>query len=153
MDRSRDLAKATRSYLIAPAGCGKTHLIAEAIAKHGSARELILTHTHAGVAALRKKLNDLGAQSAQFHVATIAGWALSYARSFPNTSGLSSTTPTGKDWTGVYSAAGELLGRSSVKEIVRASYGGMYVDEYQDCTVEQHQLILQLADILPVEAR
>ena len=30
-----------------------------------------------------------------------------------------------------------------------ASYGGCFVDEYQDCTQQQHQVIAHLADLLP----
>jgi len=33
--------------------------------------------------------------------------------------------------------------------VIRSSYAGLYVDEYQDCTRGQHQLILALAQVLP----
>jgi len=33
--------------------------------------------------------------------------------------------------------------------IVTNSYNGIYVDEYQDCSSDQHELILLLADYLP----
>ncbi len=36
-----------------------------------------------------------------------------------------------------------------MREILRASYSGVYVDEYQDCTIEQHELIVALAEVLP----
>ena len=42
-------------YVVAPAGFGKTHLIADAV-KLSAGRQLILTHTHSGVDALKKKL-------------------------------------------------------------------------------------------------
>ena len=29
------------------------------------------------------------------------------------------------------------------------SYQGLFVDEYQDCTVEQHNMIMRLADLMP----
>jgi hypothetical protein len=149
MERSQELAQSKRSYLIAAAGCGKTHLIAEAVAKHAAGLQLILTHTHAGIDALRRKLRALGASPSSFHLDTIAGWALRYAVSFPATSGLTVTKPKNAEWVGVYEAAAKLLSRARIHEIVRASYTGVYVDEYQDCTVEQHKLILKLADILP----
>ena len=36
-----------------------------------------------------------------------------------------------------------------VREILSLSYGGAFVDEYQDCSLDQHDLILGLAEILP----
>ena len=45
-----------KALVVAPAGYGKTHFIVEAV-KFCSGKSLILTHTHAGVASLRQKLN------------------------------------------------------------------------------------------------
>ena len=42
-----------------------------------------------------------------------------------------------------------LLGNSTVKEIVRQSYSGVYVDEYQDCLRSQHVIVRQLASLIP----
>jgi DNA helicase-2/ATP-dependent DNA helicase PcrA len=36
-----------------------------------------------------------------------------------------------------------------VRRIVRASYGGLYVDEYQDCSCIQHDIVVTLARDLP----
>jgi len=36
-----------------------------------------------------------------------------------------------------------------VIDVLRASYAGLYVDEYQDCTLGQHSLVMQLASVLP----
>jgi superfamily II DNA or RNA helicase len=56
-----DLLAINRGTVTAPAGCGKTHLIAEALKRHGAAKPiLILTHTNAGVAALRGRLDKAG---------------------------------------------------------------------------------------------
>jgi DNA helicase-2/ATP-dependent DNA helicase PcrA len=52
-----DLLAISRGTVTAPAGCGKTHLIAEALTRHGSGKPiLVLTHTNAGVVALRGRL-------------------------------------------------------------------------------------------------
>ena len=49
-----DLLAIDRGSVTAPAGCGKTHHIAEALTRHGDGKPiLILTHTNAGVVALR----------------------------------------------------------------------------------------------------
>ena len=150
MGEAETLAKTSRGAQVAAAGCGKTHLIAEAISKWGGGRELILTHTHAGVDALRHRLHSFGVPSSAFRIDTIAGWALRYAASFPQLSGLSVMIPkTNDEWTAVYGATARLLRRPPIKEIVRQSYTGLYVDEYQDCMVQQHELVLALAEILP----
>ena len=79
-------ARQERAVVVAAAGCGKTHLIAETI-KYTEGRQLVLTHTHAGVHSIRSKLNKLGIQSRKYRVETIAGFALRYAKSYPITCG------------------------------------------------------------------
>jgi hypothetical protein len=143
------LAKSDRACLTAPAGCGKTEIIAKAVAYQVEGRQLILTHTHAGVNALRDRLKKLNVSPHYYYVDTIAGWSLKYAAAFPKVSGITDLLPTGNDWDQVYQAVSRLLSNSSIKEIIRCSYDGLYVDEYQDCVLFQHQIILQLANILP----
>ena len=136
--------------MIAPAGYGKTHVIATAVATYGGGRELILTHTHAGVDALRRRLVSMGVPAKAYHLDTIAGWALRLAAAFPSTSGLPTAEPrTNEDYSGVYAAAGCLLGFRPIREIIRASYSGVFIDEYQDCTVVQHGLAVALLGVLP----
>jgi hypothetical protein len=136
--------------MIAPAGFGKTHVIATAVAKYGGGRELILTHTHAGVDALRGRLARMGVPAKAYHLDTIAGWALRLAAAFPGTSRLPTTEPrTNEEYSGVYVAAARLLGLRPIREIIRASYSGAFVDEYQDCTLVQHGLALALVALLP----
>ena len=36
-----------------------------------------------------------------------------------------------------------------MKRVIAASYAGLFVDEYQDCTKDQHAMILALSDTLP----
>jgi superfamily I DNA/RNA helicase len=36
-----------------------------------------------------------------------------------------------------------------IRQIVKASYNGLFVDEYQDCTKLQHTLIMEMTNILP----
>lgn len=56
-DNEIDLLAIDRGTVTAPAGCGKTQLIADALTRHsGSKPILVLTHTNAGVAALRERL-------------------------------------------------------------------------------------------------
>lgn len=150
MREAAELARNPRGAMIAPAGFGKTHVIATAVARHGRGRELILTHTHAGVDALRGRLAGMGVPAKAYHLDTIAGWALRLATAFPDTSRLPTTEPrTNEEYSGVYVAAAHLLGLRPIREIIRASYSGTFIDEYQDCTVPQHGLALTLMEILP----
>ena len=149
MDNLSQFMSAQRAAVTAAAGCGKTHLIARAVSEHGGQRELILTHTHAGVDALRQKLRAFSVPRSRVEIDTIAGWALRYAWSFPDASGFSREYPeSSEDWQGVYGAACRLLAIRPFREIVRCSYSGVFVDEYQDCVVEQHELVLALSEVL-----
>jgi DNA helicase-2/ATP-dependent DNA helicase PcrA len=134
---------------VAPAGFGKTHLIAEAL-KHTPARDLILTHTYAGVNALRNKLRALGVSSRSYRIDTIAAWALRLCLSYPQNADWTIEEPEGAQWRDLYLRCASLLGLPFVKRILRASYSAVYVDEYQDCAASQHELVLRLADTLPI---
>jgi len=145
-----DLAAARRGYVIAAAGCGKTELISEAAASRPDRRSLILTHTHAGVAALRSRLREKGLGHRQCNVETITGFALRFAAAYPKTSRWDGDKPTGPGWNAVQEGAGRVIDTRAGREVLAASYpGGIYVDEYQDCTAVQHQLVTTLADVLP----
>ena len=135
-------------YVVAPAGYGKTHLIADAVGL-ATTRQLVLTHTYAGVNALRRKMRELRVPSGTCRVDTIASWALRLCLSYPCASNWALRRPEGERWTMLYRACGVLLDHPFIRRILRASYGGLYVDEYQDCSTAQHQLVLGLARDLP----
>jgi len=135
-------------YVVAPAGFGKTHLIAEAVSRSAN-RQLILTHTYAGVNVLRRKMRELRVGEQCFCVDTIASWALRISLSYPVTSRWAIVRPSGDQWSDLYRACSLLLDSGFIRRIVRASYGGLYVDEYQDCSADQHELVLKLARDLP----
>lgn len=150
MDEATTLASSKRSAMVAAAGCGKTEVIAAAVAQCVGPRELILTHTHAGVEAIRRRLRKFDAPAKSYEVDTIAGWALGLARAFPQTSGLSNDQPrSNTEYSDVYAAAARLLSLPPIHEVMRASYSGVFVDEYQDCTLQQHELVVALRDVLP----
>jgi DNA helicase-2/ATP-dependent DNA helicase PcrA len=137
-----------KGSVVAPAGCGKTEQIARA-ALHGRNRRLILTHTLAGVDALRSRFRSKGASSEEHEVNTIAAWSLRIAGAFPMRSSISVSKPSGDEWELVYAAAERLITAGCIKSVLTSSYSGVFVDEYQDCTQLQHKLICALADILP----
>ena len=123
--------------------------ISEAIAGFNEGCELVLTHTHAGVDILRRRLKSMGVPTSAFHIETIAGFALRYAASFPSSSGLGVVNPSGDQWNETYGAATQLLRNTPIKQVLSATYSGVYVDEYQDCTIQQHELVMELAELLP----
>ncbi len=149
MTDAATLLSATRAFVLAPAGCGKTQLIAEAVRLDASHRSLVLTHTHAGVDALRKRLRTLGAESSTYEIDTIAGWSLRLATSFPSSSGITTQRPVNEQWEAVYVAAARLLTVDPIKTVIQASFDSIYVDEYQDCSPSQHNIVLKLTEILP----
>lgn len=149
MTDAATLLNANRAFVVAPAGCGKTELIARSVHLDANHRSLVLTHTHAGVDAICKRLKALGATAATYEVNTIAGWGLRLAASFPNTSGITTQRPVNEQWDSVYAAAVHLLSIAAIKTVVRASFDSVYVDEYQDCSPLQHGIVLKLAKIMP----
>lgn len=136
-------------YVVAPAGYGKTYLIAEAVSR-SSRRQLILTHTYAGVNALHGKMRSLGVASAAFHMDTIASWALRLCLSYRMVSGWTIERPDDyAEWNSLYETCAALLDKTFIRRIVQVSYQGVYVDEYQDCSLAQHRIVLKLARDLP----
>jgi hypothetical protein len=137
-----------RGYVVAPAGFGKTHLIAAAVGI-AHKKQLVLTHTYAGVNALRQKMRQLDVRYGACHVDTIASWALRLCLSYGLSSGWNTERPDRRQWVQLYRACSDLLEIPFIRRILRASYDGLYVDEYQDCSAPQHQLVLKLARDLP----
>ena len=142
-------ASLQRGSIVAAAGCGKTEQIARAVG-FSDRRRLILTHTHAGVDALTKRLKKDHVPSDKYRIDTIAGWCFRFAAAFPNRSGIEAVAPSSPaEWDTIYGAASRLIDSGAVDGVIRASYGGCFVDEYQDCTRLQHSVILRLASHLP----
>lgn len=138
----------TKGYVIAPAGYGKTHLIAMAV-KAASKKQLILTHTFAGVNSIKAKMAALGVPSSKYQIDTIASWSLRLCLAYPKTSGWKVEHPTSKQWNKLYECCSGLLGKQFVRRVVAATYAGVYVDEYQDCSDMQHGLVCVFAEFMP----
>ncbi|KZL39462.1 hypothetical protein VT47_09825 [Pseudomonas syringae pv. syringae] len=138
----------SRQAVVAPAGHGKTELIAK-VAALGT-RTLVLTHTHAGVHAIRARLKKLHVPSESVVVDTIASWACKYVQAFPGRAGFPAANPkTAQEWNNVYLGASLLLQSSVVRDVIRASYDRVLIDEYQDCEQYQHDIAMQLSSIVP----
>uniref|UniRef100_E6PG82 UvrD-like helicase ATP-binding domain-containing protein n=1 Tax=mine drainage metagenome TaxID=410659 RepID=E6PG82_9ZZZZ len=148
-----DLLAIERGAVTAPAGCGKTHLIAEALKKHADSKPiLVLTHTNAGVAALRGRLDRAGVPSAAYRLMTIDGWAMRLTSTFPQRSecgaDLLKLINPGSDYPNIRRGATRVLNGGHIDDILRASYSGLLVDEYQDSSRHQHAMVNRAADAL-----
>jgi len=139
----------SKSLLVAPAGYGKTYSIAECL-RHtpDNQKQLILTHTHAGVASIKEKVSDRGVESSKYHIETITGFAQKYVLAFCDSAEIPPQEEKGYFDTIIENAIG-LFSLDSVKRIVMCTYDGLFVDEYQDCTKKQHQIIKFLSEVLP----
>lgn len=140
--------------ITAPAGCGKTQLIVSSLKQHeGTKPVLILTHTNAGVTALSERLKKHKVPTSSYKIQTIDGWMLKLVNSFPKRSAISpkcfDLLSPQTDYDEIKRGAGTILYGKHADDIVLANYSHLIVDEYQDCTIQQHNLIKYLATILP----
>ncbi len=138
-----------RAFAVAAAGCGKTELLGQLVADGRSGRQLVLTHTHAGVAAIKKRLADMRVPHDKFHLDTIAGWCLRYGAAYPTISGYRHGAEADPDWIATYPGAEKVCRSALGKRVVSESYSGVLVDEYQDCSMKQHALVRALAECVP----
>lgn len=144
-----EFIKHRKTMLIAPAGYGKTHSIAASMSiLKESGKHLILTHTHAGLASIKEKLKKELIPAKSFHVETISGFAQRYVHSFCKPEEIPDSN--GKDYFKIIIAkALKLFELKPVQRVLARSYNSLFVDEYQDCTLQQHKLILSLSDLFP----
>jgi AAA domain len=154
-DEEIDLLSLRRGTVTAPAGCGKTHLIARSLTRHGNAKKpiLILTHTNAGVAALRGRLDRAGIRPTAYRLLTIDGWAMRLVSMFPKRAGhdqsLLDLAHPATDYPNIRVAAARLLKTGHINDVLSASFARLIVDEYQDCSVRQHALVGFASKSLP----
>ncbi len=136
-----------------PAGTGKTQLVAAlaALAMERGERALILTHTNAGVEALRRRLRGFNVHGSSVRVDTIASWSFGLTGRYPFLSGVSvGSQPEWSRSTEYYGGAAKAVRTRAMRRMLGASYDFVIVDEYQDCVVEQHDLVLAIQESLPV---
>jgi hypothetical protein len=148
MPNAAELIALGNAAVVAPAGHGKTEIIAN-LAALGH-RALILTHTHAGVHAIRSRLKRLGVPHARVSVDTIAGWSMRYAHAFPGVAQPPHGMPqTGEQWNQLYRGATSAMRVKAIRAVVASSYDRILIDEYQDCQGLQHELAIALSSVVP----
>ena len=141
----KDFVASSKSLLIAPAGYGKTHTIGECL-KYTTGHQLILTHTHAGVASIKEKVKKAN-PSCKYTIETISSFAQKYVEAFYCKK--DKPEQDSKDYFPfIIDKAIKLFLLKPIADIIRATYSGLFVDEYQDCTISQHQMIISLSEHL-----
>ncbi len=147
-----EVLEAQRGHILAPAGCGKTELLAKSIAVPTEKPSLVLTHTTAGVAALRNRLKRAEVPLQHYRLNTIAGWALNLISMFPERAGYYHN-PTdelnGRIYIAIQNAIAALCQSGDIHSEIRATYGRLLVDEYQDCSNSQHSIVDGVANAIP----
>lgn len=131
--------------VIAPAGFGKTEEIVFAV-KESQGRQLVLTHTRAGVAALKERFQRYNIDKENYEVTTIAAFCLKWCKAFPNSASMSRDYFEKEiDYQKVYAGATKILSHEWAIRIFLRSYDAVFVDEYQDCVSTQHELFMLLS--------
>lgn len=142
-----DILTIGRGSVVAPAGCGKTESIVQAVSQNDGKPALVLTHTNAGVCALRSRMTRAKVAATKARVTTLDGWCLQVVSSYPELSGLRPDL-SAIHYPALREAAIRAVSSGALDAILRASYSRVIVDEYQDCTNGQHRLVVALADRL-----
>ncbi|TMI73285.1 MAG: hypothetical protein E6H09_07750 [Bacteroidetes bacterium] len=135
-------------FVMAPAGHGKTHTIVECLV-HAEGNQLILTHTHAGIASIREKIKKVNPDLNNFNVETITGYAQKYVLAYYRGDDIPDPSESDRYYHFIVQKAAQLFSLTILKKVIASSYTGVFVDEYQDCSVVQHVMIMSLAKILP----
>lgn len=136
--------------LVAPAGFGKTHTIAECLKNtQNKGKQLILTHTHAGVASIKEKIKKEEIPYSSYEVETITSFAQKYVLSFYTGIDIPEQEDSKMYYPFIIEKAITLFKLNPIKQVVSNTYEGLFVDEYQDCTIKQHELVLLLSKIFP----
>ncbi len=141
---------ANRGLVVAPAGCGKTHLIVDALKVATSKPVLVLTHTTAGVSALKRRLRDNNVPSDNFRVYTIDGWATRLVNWMPKLCPVGvSPSNTKLYYPELRRKVYECISAGHINSALRSTYSRLLVDEYQDCSDVQHEIIQAINNLLP----
>jgi DNA helicase-2/ATP-dependent DNA helicase PcrA len=136
--------------IIAPAGHGKTEMITD-IVEASSGRQLLLTHTNAGVDALSKRLEKKKIPRTKYTISTIAAFCIRWCLAYKNTAGIPNFQGIEQvDFNILYDATSQIFINKWAGKVLQTSYSNIIIDEYQDCTLDQHSLVLILNFFLPV---
>ena len=140
-----------RALLTAPAGHGKTHVLTDCVCiEHELGRKpILLTHTHAGIASIKEKMKSKNIPANWVHIETITGFAQRFVLAYTKQSDL---PPVGDDryFAAIIHKATLLFERPLLHKVLFSSYDSLYVDEFQDCSKQQYELINNFSNVLPI---
>ena len=138
-----------KSMIIAPAGYGKTHTIISVLKTHQDSKKmLVLTHTHAGVASIREKAKKENIDPTTYTLDTICSFALFITESFIMDKSRMPSPEDDNYFSFAVQTATSLLNAKPIKDVLTCTYSHLIVDEYQDCTISQHQFIVMLSSMM-----
>src|SRR5690606_2718343 len=114
--------KSPKSLLIAPAGFGKTHTITECLSKLpvNTKKELILTHTHAGVGSIKEKLKKQNIHN-NYEVETISSFIQRYVLAYNYDSKVPNLEDSKKYYSFLNLSALELFKTNIIQKVIKAS--------------------------------
>lgn len=136
--------------IIAPAGYGKTEEIANAV-MCCEGKQLILTHTRAGVSALQTRMKKKNIANDKFEIDTIASFCLKWCKAYPKTAVVNIPEKSSAiNYSDIYRGTKRIFSYKWAKDIIHQSYKGLFIDEYQDCTQLQHTIFMGLVNVLPI---
>ena len=144
------------SAIKAPAGHGKTEMLTE-IVENTDGKSLLLTHTNAGVDAIKKRMAKKGISSKKYRIDTIASFCIKWCSAYYHTAGINHPTvfndqsnATKPSYNQYYIGASTVFQNDWAGSIIKCSYSRIVVDEYQDCTVVQHNIFKVLSKYIAI---
>lgn len=150
METIREYLNESMVGIIAPAGYGKTEEIADAV-KSCSEKQLVLTHTRAGVAALQDRMKKKQIRNEKFEIDTIASFCMKWCKAYPATVEVHISDKISEiDYLKIYKGTQKLFSYSWARKVLKQTYSGLFIDEYQDCTESQHAIFMELEDLFPI---
>lgn len=84
-----------------------------------------------------------------YRLSTIAGWALRIIEMFPERAGYRHDRFSVPNYLAIQVAVANLCQSGHICRELRATYGRLLVDEYQDCSLSQHSIVIGIADAIP----
>lgn len=150
METIREYLNESMVGIIAPAGYGKTEEIADAV-KSCSEKQLVLTHTRAGVAALQDRMKKKQVRNEKFEIDTIASFCMKWCKAYSATAEVHISDKISEiDYLKIYKGTQKLFSYSWARKVLKQTYSGLFIDEYQDCTESQHAIFMELEDLFPI---
>lgn len=138
----QNIEEMNNCYVSAPAGCGKTQMICD-IANNATKGILLLTHTNAGVDVMKKRVKN-----SIVKINTLSSFVNKYVKAYKK---LTDLLDEEISYENQYSAFVNLLHQPIISRVISYNYFMIFVDEFQDCTLKQCEVINGLSKIIPVK--